>query len=290
MRLFQRKAILTVETVPSAEAPVAPAGTKLALQFICGRNNFDLTFDVKKDLSSKPNRATIQIYNLTADHRAQLTAKAAQGPARVTLEAGYEEGTSRIFAGDFSILYHDRRGADFVTYIETGDGDRITGTNKIFKSWGPGTSVTQVIKDIAAELDLGDGNVLATATGALLEGWGPVFSQGTAVAGSTFDALTRICRSAGLEWSIQDGTLQFLVQDKALAGLAVLVTPSTGMDGTIKIDHKGRLHVKTRIVPNVFPGRKIQLEDKSVWRVDRATFKGQTRGNSWDIDLECKPA
>ena len=61
------------------------------------------------------------------------------------------------------------------------------------------------------------------------------------------------------------------------------------MEDFPKIDHKGRLRVKIRIIPGIFPGWKIQLEDKTVWRVDRTHFRGETRGNSWNIDIEARP-
>ncbi len=41
-----------------------------------------------------------------------------------------------------------------------------------------------------------------------------------------------------------------------------------------------------RMIPTVFPGRKIQLEDKSIWRVNKAHYHGDMRGNSWGIDVE----
>ena len=293
MRIFGRKAVITIDTAvnSSTSASASSLGVKPALEFTCGKDGFDCQFDVSKDLSGKPNKATIDVYNLTSDHRAALSERASKKnkPVRVRLEAGYEDGTARIFEGDLRILYHERSRGDIITRVETGDGDAIASTARIFRSWGPGTPVAQVIKDIAATLNIGEGNVRAATAGALLEGWGPTYTQGAAAAGRSFQELSRICRSAGLLFSIQDGTLQFLVEDKALNKTAVLVTPDTGMVDTIKIDHKGRLHLRMLMIPDVFPGRKIQLADKSVWRVDKAKYSGHTKGNQWHIDIEGTP-
>lgn len=301
MRLFNRKASIVVDAALRGQSASATSlGVVPALSIPCGKDGFDCKFDIRKDLTGKPNRALIEIYNLTQDHRDSLSERAAKGPVRVRLDAGYEDGTSRIFEGDLRILYHDKRdGVDFVTTIESGDGDRTVSTARISKSWGPGTPVSTVIKDIAAALNIGEGNVLGSTAGALLEGFGPTFTGGTAVNGQAFRELARICKSAGIFWSIQDGTLQFLVGDQALSGTAVKVVASSvrdphslvgGMEEAPKIDHKGRLKVKTRIIPGVFPGRKIQLEDKSVWRVDKARYHGETRGHAWNIFIEARPA
>lgn len=293
MRLFGRKAIITADT--TAQSVAIPqqiftnSGTTPALEFTCGNNGFDCQFDVHKDLTGKPNKATIQLFNLNSDHRSALSERAAKGPMRVRVDAGYEDGTARIFEGDLRTLYHDRHKADFITYFETGDGDKTVQTSRVFRSWGPGTPVTQVIRDVVTATGLGQGNFDSVASELLLEGLGRTFSQGTVVAGKSFDALERICRSAGISWSIQDGTLQFLAEGTALSGTAVLVTAGTGMLDTIKIDHKRRLHLKMLMVPDVFPGRKIQLEDKSVWRLEKCRYSGHTKGNNWNIDIEALP-
>lgn len=290
MRLFGRHAIITVDAAIRGQSASATAlGVTPALQVPCGKDGFDCSFDIKKDLTGKPNRALLKVFNLTQDHRDSLSERAAKGPVRVRLDAGYET-TSRIFEGDLRILFHDREGADVVTTIESGDGDHIVSTARISKSWAPGTRVETVIRDIAAALDIGEGNVRGSTAGALLESWGPTFTGGTAVNGQAFRELTRICKSSGIDWSIQDGVLQFLLTDKALSGTAVKVTSTSGMEDAPKIDHKGRLRMKTRILPGIWPGRKIQLENKSVWRVDKARYHGETRGHAWNIFIEARPA
>ncbi len=286
MRLYDRKALLVVDTVSNAIVLPAGAGLVPALSVPCGNDGFDIRFDIRKNLTSKPNRATIEVFNLSQEHRDGLEARAAKGPVRVRLDAGYKDGMSRIFEGDLRILYHERTGPDYITKIESGDGDRIVVKQRLSKSWAPGTPVQTVIRDLATALEIGEGNVKQSTVGAQLEGLGPTFPGGTAVSGQVVRALSRLCKSSGLEWSIQDGVLQFLVTDKALSGLAIKVTGDTGMEDTVKIDHKHRLHVKTRMIPGIFPGRKIQLEDKSVWRVDQARYHGETRGNAWNIVIE----
>lgn len=296
MRLFNRKAVLTVDiAIRQNQANLNALGVAPALQVPCGKDGFDIRFDIRKDLTGKPNRAQIEIYNLSRDHRDSLSEHAAKGPVRVRLDAGYGDNISRIFEGDLRTLHHDHdSGADFVTTIASGDGDRIVSSARISKSWAPGTPVETVIRDLTQELNLGDGNLRATMPGVVLQGAGLTFIGGTAVSGPIAQELGRICKSVGIDWSIQDGTMQFLPNAQALSGTAVKVTSSTGMEGASKIlsggKHGKRLQVTTRLIPGIYPGRKIQLEDKSVWRVDKARYHGETRGNAWNIHIEARPA
>lgn len=274
MRLLHRRAVITVDT----------------LKVTCDRTGFDCEFDVQKDLTGKPNKATVSIYGLNDEHRGQLEERAAKGRVRVTLEAGYEEGTSQIFAGDVRILRSSRKHDTWITMIETGDGDRLIGTSRVLRSWNKGTSVEQVIRDIVQAIGVGEGNLRQVAASAELIGYGPGYTLGTVVTGRAFQELERIARSCGIEWSVQDGVMQFLVKDKALAGTAVLLTPQTGLEGSPSFDHKGNLHVDSRIIPNLFPGRKVQLADKTTWRVEKAHYQGQTKGQHWTIHMQCKKA
>ncbi len=275
-RLKDRRATITIDT----------------LQIQCGGvQGLDVSFDVDKRLDGKPNTATINIWNLNPTHRGELSVKAAAAKKKkvlVQVEAGYAEGTSRIFRGDLRSAYHEHSGADVITHVEAGDGEWTIPRAKIAKSWGPGTPVSTVLTDIAGSLGLGKGN-LAAATIAQFLGGGSAFVGGTAVSGKSVKELTRICRSLGIEWSIQDGTIQFLSTGKALEGTALLIRSDTGMIGSPNIDQKGRLHVRTLIIPDLFPGRKIKLDAidlQGFYKIQECKYNGDIAGTDWYIDVE----
>lgn len=282
IRLQDRRAVVSVDTV----------------QVECGLvNGFDVEFDVTKDLGGKPNTASLNIFNLNADHRKSLTAKVASKTkrARVRLDAGYKDQVCRIFEGDVRHLWHERAGADIVTHCETGDGERYVSSARIFRSWAPGTPVEVVIKDVASSLGAGTGNLSTAVAGAVLKGWGPTYTQGASVAGKTVDVLNRLTKSVGLEWSIQDGTLQFLGTGASLQGTSVLVTDGTGLVGVPSVDHTGKnvgmVQFKTLMIPDVFPGRKIRLESEEVqgdFRVVKAKYTGAIRSEEWYISVEAR--
>ena len=122
-----------------------------------------------------------------------------------------------------------------------------------------------------------------------------MYTQGAAVAGKTVNVLNKLTRSAGLEWSIQDGTLQILGAGKSLAGTAILLKEGTGLVGSPSIDHTGKnagqVLVKTLMIPDLFPGRKLRIEAldlKGDYRVEKAKYSGATRGNEWYISIEAR--
>lgn len=281
-RLYLRKAVVTVDSV----------------QVECNATGLRCGFEIEKDLGAKPNTCKLQVYNLNPDHRQSILTKASkkvggkpQG-VLVRVEAGYEDtGTTRIFDGDLRWAFVTRDGPDIVLHVESGTGEVIHRTGRINKSWGPGTPVSQVIKDVGLALGLGNGNLTAQIEGVALDGWGSSFTQGTVASGSTVKELTRLTKSAGLTWSIQDGTLQILGNGKSLDGTAVLVDGEHGMIGSPSIDQKGTVSVKIQIVPNVYPGRKLQLNAldlQGLFVVQKAKYQGDMYTDDWYIDVEAK--
>jgi len=286
--LFRRRATITVDTL---EVPCGPP------------DGFDVQFTVEKRHDGKPNTCELKVWNLSTAHRGELSAKfaaahqtikgklaAAGSPGKrvlVQIEAGYKNGVSRIFRGDLRLGYHGREGADIITTVEAGDGEFSISRAKIFRSWAPGTPVSTVLRDVAGAMGVGVGNLPAVAA---LLGGGDAFVGGTTCSGKASRELRRICQSAGLDFSIQDGTLQFLATGKPFDGTAVLVSETTGMIGAPNLDHKGRLEVRTLLMPDLFPGRKIKLdaaELQGFYRIDKVKFTGDTFGNDWFVDLDC---
>lgn len=276
--LFKRKGSIQIDT----------------LKVPFGLDGLACEFTVEKRLDGKPNTAELKIFNLNPDHRGGLSAKAAAAKKKkvlVEIEAGYESGTSRIFRGDLRFLFHERNGGDIATCVEAGDGEFSVSRAKIFKSWGPGTPATTVLKDIVSELGVGQGNLNALPTILHFLGGGDAFVGGTTCSGPAMKELTRITKSLGLEWSLQDGTLQFLSTGKALQSTAILLNSNTGMVGAPSIDHKGVMKVRTLMIPDLFPGRKIKLdaaELQGFYRVERCRYSGDTWATDWYIDLEAK--
>lgn len=283
--LRQRSAIVTVDD----------------LRIECGATtNLDCVFDVEKNLLPHPNKMQLQVYNLSRQRIERIIARAAvkdkKGATvgvRVRIEAGYVGQTFMLFEGDLRIVFPTRQGPDLVLSIESGDGEKAVQNARIQKTYAPGTSVETVLAEVGFALGVGQGNLLKKIKGATLKGWGSVYTGGTTVSGRVVDQLTRLTRSCGLDWSIQDGQLQLLESDGFLSGTAFVLNSLTGLVDSPGVDHKGRLTAKTLMIPNLVPGRLLKLEAeniKGLYTVSRTKTSGSTFGQDWYHEVQAKAA
>lgn len=281
-KLYSRVAVVSVDTV----------------QVECGaRTGLALSFDVDRSLKSSPNTCELKIINLAPEHRKQILARGAkkQGGSgagiRVRIDAGYVGETPRIFEGDLHFAHEEIEGTEVILSVSSGDGIKAIKAARVSKSFGPGTAVEDVIREVGLALGVGKGNLLEKIRGAVLQGWGNSFTQGTVIYGNAVKEMNRLTKSAGLEWSIQDGQLQLIETAEALSGTAVVINRFTGLEGSPNIDQKGIVSAKLRMIPGIIPGRKIRLESNAItgiFRVERAKYTGDTHGEEWGISVEAR--
>jgi hypothetical protein len=116
-----------------------------------------------------------------------------------------------------------------------------------------------------------------------------IYLNGTAMAGSAAQELTHLTRSAGLEWSIQDGAFQILDKNKALDAFAIKLTPQTGLIESPTISNKGVCSGRCLMVPDMYPGRQIEIDSrflKGRYRLDKVTYSGDSHGQDWYCEFE----
>lgn len=262
----------------------------------------DLRVQFKAELTNtpEPNTLDLSITNLSKDTRSQMQKKG----ARVIVLAGYDAasggaGVQQVFAGDARTIDHVRRGPDWITRVQCGDGERAYQFGRVNLSLGPGASLADVVKGLASQMGVGVGNALEKLKGGNLRGALDAFASGYAASGKGAAELDNILRSAGFEWSIQNGALQLLRSTESLPGTVVSLSADTGLVGSPEHgtpDKKGDvsvLKVRCLLRPELRPGRRVQvdaLETKGLYRVEKATHFGDTAGNEWYSDLELKPA
>lgn len=257
----------------------------------------DISFDVEKSLRREPNKCTLRVLNLSADHRRQLeqlntTRKRGPGRIRVELEAGYREtGMSMVFRGDLrTALSTQEDDGTWVTTLEGEDGGRAVLWARVNRSFPAGTRVDQVIRACAEAMGVGVGNLEDAIQGARLEGAGATFTEGTVLSGPAPDELDGVLRSVGLTWSVQNGVLQLLQRGQALQTTAVRLTSDTGLVGTPGRAADGTVTAKAFINPELYPGRQIQLDSPNVrgfFRVRKAKYSGDSAGDTWYVAMEC---
>jgi hypothetical protein len=193
-------------------------------------NTLRVAFNVERDKLPWPNNAELAVWNLNAETRAKLT-KAGSLVARVA--AGYDGQTDQIFYGLLDTVEHIKEGPDWITRMSASDcGEKIKQA-KVSKSFGKGVLVKDVVKEILKVLGLGEGNLAAFANDSdMLRPIG----HGGALHGNAVEELTHFLRSASLEFSIQDGKLQFVKIGKGVPNSrGPLITPGTGLVGSARL-------------------------------------------------------
>lgn len=273
MRLFRR--VVNVR--------VAPSGSVKGFDL----SDLDCSFHVKKTLKREPNTCELEIRGLARETRKVLETSS---KLVLLLEAGYEDAVSQLFLGEIRAAESRREDMDIVTRISTGDSEEEMRKARLSLTVGPKAPVGDVLRAIASTLGVGLGNVESVAT-RLSAGGKAFFGQGTALSGKSGRLLDDFCRSADLEWSIQDGVLQILSRGKALDDKAVLLSPSTGLIGSPSIDAKGVLSVTALIQPDLRPGRKIVLESEFLrggYVIQEVEYVGDTAGTEWYAECTCK--
>lgn len=251
-------------------------------------------FRVEKTSKPEPNKANLQVWNLSRVQRAAIEELSPQeGETRgvpILIEAGYKEtGAAQIYLGDLTTVYSKREGADYITTIESGDGQSAK-QSSINQSFGPQTTADTALRAIVKALGVGEGNVAAIA--AKLRSTGrAMLPQRAVLSGSAYEHMTNFARSAGLEWSIQDGAIQIVDRGKALAGFATKLSSRSGLIGTPTIDPKGVLSCQMLMQPQVKVGSILVLDSTTIegqYKIERATWEGDTFGGPWYITVEAK--
>jgi hypothetical protein len=246
-------------------------------------------FEVERGLRPTPGKAKIEIFNLNPTNRQAIEALAS---VPVILQAGYDQNTTVLFSGTLRRATTMFDATNAITKIEGQDGGTRRRTARVNRSFRPGTPLRTVLEAIAAAMGVGVGNLPDIAPTAALVGAGQTFTAGTVLSGNAAEELDGLCRSAGLEWSIQNGNLQLLPLRSALAGQAVVLSPDTGMVGFPEKGSRDKIKVRSLIIPGLAPGRIITVQSKVLqgsYRVDRATWTGDTRGQDWYVECEASP-
>jgi hypothetical protein len=281
VRLFRRSCTLDVGRANSVDL-------EPAFRIQSGDDKLGLTvsFRIEKTDKPEPNKSEIQIYNLTDAHQQQL-----QLPGvKAFLSAGYPGAEAQIFGGNVRFAVTEKKGADWVTKLELGDGWNAYSTAFISQSFQPGTSWKDVAKTVAGALGIDTGN-LVDAVKSIPD----VFRKGLTLHGLAAPMLTKLLEPHGLNWSIQDERIEALAPAQYLPDEAPNISPESGLIGSPTKnapEHKGGAPVikfRCLLNPAIRPGLRVQLTSQSikgVFRCHKVVHLGTTRGGDWFTDGE----
>lgn len=276
------------------------------LQFNSVFSGLRISFRLEKSPTMLPNHAEIMLYNASVQTRRQLQSYG----AGVLLEVGYSQNRksdpSRIdwavaFKGNARTIDHVRRGADWITKIQSGDGEvgyRYSLANQSFKE---NTTFKDAATYLAKQLQGIDvsGFLKQLQSGGII-GAVQQFVNGTTMYGNAGEELERLMVAAGYQLSIQD---EELVAVKLLAPSALVhvLSPTTGLIGSPEHGTPERsglpspLKAKCLLRAQIRPGDRVRFQDISDERIngDYFVFKlvhiGDTYANDWYTELECRP-
>lgn len=285
MNLRDRYWEITVGTTRIANSDAGPGVRPMAV-----------SFTVEKSLDREPNKATVQIGNLSGSRRKSI--ENSEEP-QLQIRAGYQDAglQDSIFVGDAHDIYSSRDGANIWTHIEAKDGGQSYRSARLVASFKPGTALATVLNSIARAMGVGVGNTNAIASTATLDSGGNIFSSGLAIEGPAWRSMDSVCRSSGLRWSVQNGTLQLRQRRAPAEVTTVLLSPTTGLIGSPARESKdprtGDITVSatTLIVPGLYPGKVIVLDSSTVtgsWMIHGLRYTGSTVANDWYADLSLR--
>jgi hypothetical protein len=159
-----------------------------------------ITFDIQKTAKKTPNTSTVKVWNLTEKTRKQLE----QPDTKCILYAGYKDdaGALLIFSGGVTHAWSKIDGPDIITEFELGDGTQEMRDTTISVGYAQKIKSQTILDDAAKKL----GMPLTLPSNAPQREWVHGFSYHGSVAG----LLDKVTKGTGLEWSVQNGSLQVI--------------------------------------------------------------------------------
>lgn len=245
-----------------------------------------IAFKVEKTLKPAPNQAELRLWNLSEDSR-----KALVKDAVVSIEAGYGDDTSLIFLGDMKKIDHIRDGANWITHLRIGDGEKEIKKARVSTSFKPGTSPEQVMKKLTGALNIPAKSALDKARNGDLKGALKEFSAGFVAAGRAFDEIVKVGTMLGYDVSVQDGELLLLGPDETNGASSVDLAPDSGLIGSPEQAEDKTIKAQALLNGELSPGRSVELTSaqfQGSCRVEKVTMVGDTHGNEWFCNLELK--
>ena len=229
---------------------------------------FRIVFDISKNDDKKPNKAEIEIYNLS-----ELTRNLIKDIGkRVFLSAGYLDGNGEelIFSGDIKIISHTIQKPETITKITAMDGSAAQEKTLSSFSFGKGVSSLSILKKIVKTFPLANDLKNLKLKDIKL-------SQGFSFAGLSKTAMDKITELLGANWSIQNEVVKILAFDENDGTRAVVLSEKTGLIGSPERFNKkvrnssGKStkkipgwRFKSLLKPTISPGGQISVESREI--------------------------
>lgn len=236
-------------------------------------------FSVIKTIGSKPNKASIDLYNPSpADG---ILSRARDRELRIRLLAGYDT-PSLIFEGNPTAggVSYERSGPDKILTLEAQDGLNAYQDTHVNITLGTATSFQEVVDKMADQIGLPRGTIRIPNDQQI--------TQGTTLVGSVADIFDRVARSINADWSIQDGVLQMIPSDETSGRSGPEFSKERG--NLIQVDRRDDgIKARTLLHGDLRPGDrfKVKTDDiDGVYKAERIEYHGSRWSNDFYLEIE----
>ena len=252
-----------------------------------------IRFEITKSINAGENIGRIEIWNLTPEIRKMIHST----DSLVRVFAGYAQhsGLIELAQGDIINVRHNRSKCDIVTQIYIGDGNKNLRQKPISKGFEGEVRLSEIIATFQEQSGVPFRCVGVSKSA--------VVSGGYSICGGLASSLDDLCLVFGLNWSLQDGTILITGQEDEQQETILLLTPETGLiinPETVKqvseklVDSDEPLppcvySVQSLIQPQLKVNDLIAVKSPSldgVFRIQKITHTGDTRGNDWYSSME----
>lgn len=236
---------------------------------------------IEKHPTSEPDKASIQLYNVSPTRRAELEASG----LAVRVFAGYGDNLGLVFSGDVATVSHKREPVDVVTTIEADDGGNALRFERVHETWRGPVSALLLVHRLCGHLGLPLGYVAPEITDV-------TFVHGYTASGPVRVALDEVAASLGCVAAVQDGAVVLTEIGGASQRFGPLISQATGLVGSPERTDEG-LKVVSLLQAGIRPGGVFQLESKYEAGFYRAGTVIHTLDNGFDsafyTEIEATP-
>jgi len=283
---------------------VIGTATETSLVF---NEDFRITFDIKSNLTSIANVATIQLYNLSKPTRAKIEGVIKQNAEiqksggeylTLTLYAGYSEGDGYeiLFNGNITRTITSQAVPDYITKIECGEGALPLKYTILTQSYKAGIDSNTIITQIAKVLKLN----VSQASNYLQQN--VQFANGVAFHGLAKTFMDKVTEAAGLTWHVDKGLLVIVEKNKSKSSAVVLISAETGMlkspeklenmiGDVSEITPTDGWKVTNLLMPDLTPLQQIKIESElvtGIFTIESVEHKGDNRGQNWSTIFQTR--
>lgn len=259
-----------------ASLTVSPIGGGEGIVF----DKFRISFDVQKTNEKRvQNKAKISIYNLSDKSFNWFIKK----NMAISLMVGWGESADNlIFYGEIVRALKEKKDADWVVNVESGDATKAYKKASVNKSYPEKTSHDSVFGDAVNELK--KGNIIKGVKGVFSTP--NTFKKGFTSHGSATKVIDDILTINNYEWQIHNGILE--IQKIGAKSQIIKLSSASGLIGSPEVTSTG-IKGTCLLQPEIAPMQKLYLDSiylKGEFTPSKVTHTGDTHEGRWETIFE----